>query len=252
MNSEATETAALRSRVADLEQQLALSDAGVSRLAERCLALEQEVQAYLAAQPRQALHENAALLLPKLFFDTGFGYSEQESLAAPEGAYDELTQLVTAEFELPVEARALRLDPGELPCCIVGLTLSDDRLLFRPANGLLLKEDEALFLRPDPNLALEGLSRYPAGLRLVISYHYYPLEKLAHEPLFQAMLDGIGQLRHQELEAQERIDALQQQLAETRASQQEYETALEGVLASSSWKLTAPFRRLAGLLHPGR
>ena len=38
-------TAALQGRIADLQQQLKLSDEGVSRLAQRCLALEQEVQA---------------------------------------------------------------------------------------------------------------------------------------------------------------------------------------------------------------
>ena len=53
MNNEApASTAALQARIADLEQQLKLSDEGVSRLAERCLGLEQEVQSYLAAHPQ--------------------------------------------------------------------------------------------------------------------------------------------------------------------------------------------------------
>ena len=50
MNNETPE-AALRSRIADLEQQLKLSDEGCSRLASRCLDLEKEVQSYLAAPP---------------------------------------------------------------------------------------------------------------------------------------------------------------------------------------------------------
>ena len=50
MNNETPE-AALRSRIADLEQQLKLSDEGCSRLASRCLDLEKEVQSYLAAHP---------------------------------------------------------------------------------------------------------------------------------------------------------------------------------------------------------
>ena len=53
MNNDVPETlAAARSRAADLEQQLKLSDEGVSRLAQRCLELEQQVlnyQAYPAA-----------------------------------------------------------------------------------------------------------------------------------------------------------------------------------------------------------
>ena len=53
MNNDAPETlAAARSRAADLEQQLKLSDEGVSRLAQRCLELEQQVLNYQAALAR--------------------------------------------------------------------------------------------------------------------------------------------------------------------------------------------------------
>ena len=49
MNNDAPETlAAACSRAADLEQQLKLSDEGVSRLAQRCLELEQQVLTYQA------------------------------------------------------------------------------------------------------------------------------------------------------------------------------------------------------------
>lgn len=60
MNNEApASTAALQARIADLEQQLKLSDEGVSRLAERCLGLEQEVQSYLAAHPQNEKHTDS-------------------------------------------------------------------------------------------------------------------------------------------------------------------------------------------------
>ena len=52
MNNETPE-AALRSRIADLEQQLKSADEGVSRLASRCLALEKEVESYRAAHPQR-------------------------------------------------------------------------------------------------------------------------------------------------------------------------------------------------------
>ena len=48
MNNAAPEnTAALQEKIAELEQQLKLSDEGASHLAERCLSLEQKVQSYL-------------------------------------------------------------------------------------------------------------------------------------------------------------------------------------------------------------
>ena len=260
MNSASPETAAaLRGRITELEQQLRLSDEGVSRLAERCFALEQQVEAARAANPAKETHANSALLLPKLFYDCGYGLSEQDSLAAPAGVYEEKTHLVTVAFELPAASTMLRLDPGELPCCITDLTLSDERLLCRPSNGIPLQKGQILFLRTDPNLYLEGLAEFPAGMDLVISYHYYPLEELDGEPLFDAVLDSVKGLHTQQTEAQREnaalraeIEALRQQIALLEASRDEYAASLKTMLSSTSWKLTAPLRSLTGLLHRGR
>ena len=96
MNNETPE-AALRSRIADLEQQLKLSDEGCSRLAARCLDLEKEVQSYLAAHPQREMHtDSPTLLQPLLYFDAGFGFSERDTLTAPDYVCDELTGTVTA------------------------------------------------------------------------------------------------------------------------------------------------------------
>ena len=50
-----TPEAALRSRIADLEQQLKLADEGTSRLAQRCLELEEQLQTFYAAHPQNCL-----------------------------------------------------------------------------------------------------------------------------------------------------------------------------------------------------
>ena len=129
-------TAALQGRIADLEQQLKLSDEGVSRLAQRCLALEQEVQACAAAPPQREMRPaSPPLLQPLLYYDTGFGFSEKDTLTAPDCTTDQLTGAVTATFELPVAAQKLRFDPGELPCCVTQLLFSDDRIVWEPANN---------------------------------------------------------------------------------------------------------------------
>ena len=52
----------------------------------------------------------------------------------------------------------------------------------------------------------------------------------------------IRQLRKQLADQQQHLDDLQN----SRAA---YEASLENVLASSSWKLTAPLRKLLGLFH---
>ena len=104
------------SRVAELEQQLRLSDEGVSRLAQRCLELEQQVLKYEAVLVSQGADtEQGALLLPQLFYDSGSGFSPHECLTVAPDSYDELTHEVSAVFELPVEARACVWTPVNLP-----------------------------------------------------------------------------------------------------------------------------------------
>ena len=61
------------------------------------------------------------------------------------------------------------------------------------------------------------------------------------EQLLEANAE-IQQLRKQLAEQQ-------QHLADLQSSRAAYEASLENVLASSSWKLTAPLRKLLGLFH---
>ena len=266
-----TPEAALRSRIADLEQQLKLADEGTSRLAQRCLELEKQLQTFYAAHPQKERQtDSPALVQPLLYYDAGFGFSQKDTVKAPDYEYDELNGMVTATFELPETAFNLRLDPGELPCCITNLSFSDDRVLCRPANGLTLPSDSTLFLDRDPNYLLDGVTHFPAGMKLGVSYHYCPLETLADKPLFNTVLEGlrfcqktrdseaqhIAGLNDQIAAQQQAIAALQQQIselhqknAEAEARRQAYETSLEGVLNSSSWKLTRPLRRLLGLFR---
>lgn len=279
MNNETP--AALLSRIADLEQQLKLSDEGVSRLAERCFALEQEVQSYLAARPQRELHaDSPSRLHPTLYYDAGFGFSEADTLTSQDCLYDELTGAMAASFELPTDIQALRLDPGELPCCITELGFSDDRIQAAPCNGWDLPDGGTLFLRGDPNYRLSGLNRYPAGMKLVITYNYFPLESLSGEPLFRIVLDGMQQFQQektgeeqhiQELnhlidEQQKNLEIQQQAIAQLnrdildlrqqnltlQSSNEAYDNALRGMQSSTSWKLTAPIRRLIGLFHRGQ
>jgi len=283
-----TPEAALRSRIADLEQQLKLADEGTSRLAQRCLELEKQLQTFYAAHPQKERQtDSPALVQPLLYYDAGFGFSQKDTVKAPDYEYDELNGMVTATFELPETAFNLRLDPGELPCCITDFVFSDDRILCRPVSGVPLHGDGILFLNDDPNFMLEGLNRFPAGMKLGVSYCYFPLEPLAGAPmfsprpgavtmplatapLFPAVLEGVqyfqktrvceqmhlDQLEKTAADQKQTIEALQKNLAELHQANAElsarskaYESSLENILSSSSWKLTQPLRRLLGLFH---
>lgn len=253
---------ALLERVADLEQQLALSDQGVTTLGRRCLALEQELQDLLS-KTRQESDVNPALLLPKIFYDRGTGFSEQDSLTAPLSSYQPSTRSVSAVFELPSDARVLRLDPGEVPCYVAGLTLSDEELACTPQNGIPLEEGCTLFARSDPNYLLEAEGRIPAGTRISVSYQYYPLVQGADEPLFDAMLRTIAKIEGgradaeaeaarqagQAVEQARQIQELNRQLAEAIGEKEAFRLSLEQLRSSTIWRLTAPVRSLLRLIR---
>ena len=251
-----TPEAALRSRIADLEQQLRLADEGTSRLAQRCLELEKQLQTFYAVHPQKEMQaDSPALVQPLLYFDAGFGFSQRDTVKAPDYEYDEMNGMVTATFELPEAAVNLRFDPGELPCCITNFVFSDDRILCRPVNGVPLHGDGILFLNDDPNFMLEGMNRFPAGMKLGVSYGYFPLEALAGDPLFAAVLEGVqyfqktrvceqkhlDQLEKTSSDQKQTIEALQKNIselhqanAELTARSRAYENSLENVLRAGA------------------
>ena len=262
MNNDVPETlAAARSRNAELEQQLKLSDEGVSRLAQRCLELEQQVLTYQATLAKHsAENDSTSLALPQLFYDSGAGLSQRECLTVTEDAYDELTHEVSAVFTLPTDARALRLDPGELACCVTDLSISDERLECRAVNGIRLQEDCLLFLDADPNLTVRSTVPFAAGMKFAVTYHYYPLGRFQHEQPGKALLQALSaiklqaeaeqnDLREQLQASRAEITRLNNQLVELQNSRAAYENSLENLYESSSWRLTAPLRALHRLFR---
>ena len=127
-------------------------------------------------------------------------------------------------------------------------------------NGNALQEGTMLFMNIDPNLTVESAVGFPAGLRFAVKYRYYPLGRYLHEQPGKALLRALTVLKEeteavsrqgteQLLEANAEIQQLRKQLADQQNSRAAYEASLENVLASSSWKLTAPLRKLLGLFH---
>ena len=124
-----------------------------------------------------------------------------------------------------------------------------------------------LVMNSEPNRTVERTRGFHAGLRLEVKYRYYPLGRYMHEQPGKALLRALTVLKEeteavsrqgteQLLEANAEIQQLRKQLADQQQlltnlqnSRAAYEASLENVLASSSWKLTAPLRKLLGLFH---
>lgn len=248
----------LRGRIAELEEQLSVSDAGVSKLAQRCLALEQALQAYTADLSDDDDQLNPKLTCAKLLYDLGFGYSEQNMLEAPQTAYQEDAHTVSASFTLKKDARALRFDPGELPCYVTHLTVSDDRLTFRPQNGIQVEENSFLFLHVDPIFQLEGRKRFAAGTQLHISYRYFPIQTSSSDPLLPVVIQAYestlqsGEIAAAQLrDASAELEELRRTVGPLAAERDQYKALAEALQASSSWKLTAPLRWVSSIFHKG-
>ena len=250
-------------QIAELKEQLSLSDQGVSKLAQRCLALEQQ----LAQLEKHETYDNMTLFRLTLYYDCGLGFSEQDTIPAPVSAYSAANHTVSAVFELPREAKAIRLDPGELPCYVVGMTISDEQIHAAPVTALSLDEEKTLFLNVDPQFYAECPERLPAGTKFSVSYTYYPLQLGADDTVFFAMRRGIEQVQDraaaaaaaadeqralaenfgEQLAGQERRAAhLEEQLAAAIAEKEHFRVSYEAVLSSACWKLTAPLRAFLG------
>lgn len=250
-------------QIAELKEQLSLSDQGVSKLAQRCLALEQQ----LAQLEKHESYDNMSLFRLTLYYDCGLGFSEQDTIPAPVSAYSAANHTVSAVFELPREAKAIRLDPGELPCYVVGMTISDERIHAAPVTALSLDEEKTLFLNVDPQFYAECPERLPSGTKFSVSYTYYPLQLGADDTVFFAMRRGIEQVQDraaaaaaaadeqralaenfgEQLAGQERRAAhLEEQLAAAIAEKEHFRVSYEAVLSSACWKLTAPLRAFLG------
>lgn len=250
-------------QIAELKEQLSLSDQGVSKLAQRCLALEQQ----LAQLEKHESYDNMSLFRLTLYYDCGLGFSEQDSIPAPVSAYSASNHTVSAVFELPREAKAIRLDPGELPCYVVGMTISDERLHAAPVTALSLDEEKTLFLNVDPQFYAECPERLPAGTKFSVSYTYYPLQMGTDDTVFFAMRRAIEQVQDraaaaaaaadeqralaenfgEQLAGQERRAAhLEEQLAAAITEKEHFRVSYEAVLSSACWKLTAPLRAFLG------
>lgn len=250
-------------QIAELKEQLSLSDQGVSKLAQRCLALEQQ----LAQLEKHESYDNMSLFRLTLYYDCGLGFSEQDTIPAPVSAYSAANHTVSAVFELPREAKAIRLDPGELPCYVVGMTISDERIHAAPVTALSLDEEKTLFLNVDPQFYAECPERLSAGTKFSVSYTYYPLQLGADDTVFFAMRRGIEQVQDraaaaaaaadeqralaenfgEQLAGQERRAAhLEEQLAAAIAEKEHFRVSYEAVLSSACWKLTAPLRAFLG------
>ena len=250
-------------QIAELKEQLSLSDQGVSKLAQRCLALEQQ----LAQLEKHESYDNMSLFRLTLYYDCGLGFSEQDTIPAPVSAYSAANHTVSAVFELPREAKAIRLDPGELPCYVVGMTISDEQIHAAPVTALSLDEEKTLFLNVDPQFYAECPERLPAGTKFSVSYTYYPLQLGADDTVFFAMRRGIEQVQDraaaaaaapdeqralaenfgEQLAGQERRAAhLEEQLAAAIAEKEHFRVSYEAVLSSACWKLTAPLRAFLG------
>ena len=98
----------------------------------------------------------------QVYFDEGFGYSEDDSIF-PEEQYDDKNEI---SLDIPVDSRCkvLRLDPAFAPCMVTvieaawnGLSIEDGSadITLKPVNGEWITDDSFMFNTDDPNIEFD-------------------------------------------------------------------------------------------------
>lgn len=261
MKTTPAQNADLDARICALEEQLAAADRGNACLAARCHALEQKV---IDLTPPEEEEKHLALQMtrPTIYFDTGSGYSAQDILQPIQCVHDEKTHTTTAHFTLKKDARALRLDPGELACVVEELSSDDPDLSFVPFRAYPLEDGAQLFSKPDPIYFIEGRSQFEAGTQLQISYVYYPIAPALTDAVVPSLLGAFTQLQKDTnaqidlqnqalLAARQESDSLRAQLDSMTEQYKALDKEFSSVLSSFCWRITAPLRALLALIHKG-
>ncbi len=220
-----------------------------------------------------------------LYVDCGNGYSEegklvQETLAGADGKV-----YLSCEYEVPENCVALRFDPEEgCGCILSGMKAVSDQGELSPVPvGGWEQNGMYVFAGTDPQIMLDIDGKKISRVKLEGILQLCPIDttglvlefadrmvtdnlRKAEDAIRekeeavsvrneiavekeQALRDKVAletekNSLQQRMEQQER--ELQEQLAETRAKAELYETAYNGIIHSKTWKLTKPFRKVFG------
>lgn len=181
-----------------------------------------------------------------LYCDCGQGFTEADKLSAPVKLLSD--GKLTVSFTLKQDAHALRFDPGENSCVLSKLACSDSSLSLLPQNGFQTETKQIVFLVSDPVLLLNGRSDFKKGEHIAFSFRY----EACNLADIQSQVSGLANrylALEQTLASGEVLDRassaeLHAELEKAQSRYAEAQKELDKMTFSSSWRITAPLRRL--------
>lgn len=192
----------------------------------------------------------------QVFFSTGKGYLEEESLYFKMKNYE-----VEVELEIPNGTTNIRIDPGATYtlCQIEKLCFDNGKTEIEEfnTNGYKLQDNYVVFEKMDPQLTLDVI---PTDVKKVtIQLKIIPLEETilklwAKEQKEKTMLaetirgqqERIGQMQQQCEQKQQEIERMQQQCEQKEQEKLLLNEKIHAMQGTKVWKAYEKYRKLVG------
>ncbi len=216
---------------------------------------KQKKPSFMEALRKTYYHQNQTKQTLTFYFDCGEGFSQDNIYEVPYYEYG----LLQADVSLPENCQAVRIDPAESIFTIIkDLKISlDDESCNYTHNGI--EDNDIYFYTSDPQLFIDVKNKHQLTISFIVEAmpHTYP-EKLLNsfsglpekaQMLEKNLADTLTHVRNLEAiiaqkeqvisEKQNHIDTLEQDVANR-------DTIISEMKNSTSWKITAPLRKIKG------
>lgn len=194
----------------------------------------------------------------QVFMSQGDGFTEDFSRTFP---VEDTNGLQTVEFDVPEGVRSIRLDPFNAPCMVEMAEASDviegekKPLRFMEGNAFYRDRDKYIFTTNDPIAVYapaEGRTFY--HVRFVFRYISIDALKVSaiaeyFESVWKDSAEKLDEKEAQYQAALRETDALKAENEVLRDRVDAFAKSLNELFGSTSWKLTAPVRKIGNLVH---
>lgn len=194
----------------------------------------------------------------QIFMSQGDGFTEDFSRTFP---VEDTKGLQTVEFDVPEGVRSIRLDPFNAPCMVEMIEASDlvdgekKPLRYMEGNAAYRDRDKYIFTTGDPAAAYgpaEGRSL--RHVRFV--FRYVTIDSLMVNAVWE-YFQSVWETASRQLDDKEaQYQALFQENGALKAENEvlcdrvnAFSQSLNELMGSTSWKLTAPLRKLGDIIH---
>ena len=201
----------------------------------------------------------------QIFMSQGDGFTEDFSRTF---SVEDTKGMQTIEFDVPEGVRSIRLDPFNAPCMVEMLEASDTLdgekkpLRYMEGNAAYRDRDKYIFTTGDPAAAY-GPAEGRSFRHVKFVFRYVTVDALMVNAIweyFQSVWETArdrcdlltGKLDEREAQYQALLqenEAMREENRILHSHVDNFSRSMNELLGSTSWKLTAPFRKIGDIIH---